>query len=108
MSQQINITREQPSIGNQGPESTVRENVQDEFVRLREELNRIAHEIRMKSKGAGAEIQDTRQMLEREAKRFGAEVDEAVDRTREDLARTGRDLMTRFQTLANEIALPSS
>lgn len=85
---------------------TVRENVQDELIRLRDDLYRIAHEVRMKSKGAGAEIQDTRRMLEREMKRFSAEVGQAIDRTQRDLLQLGDDLRSRYQHLANQIALP--
>jgi hypothetical protein len=87
-------------------EPTVRENLTEELARLRDELARTAHEIRMKSKGAGAEVQDTRRMLDREAKRFSAEVEEAVERTQEDLIRAGKDLKQRFQKLANQIVMP--
>ncbi|MDH3653636.1 MAG: hypothetical protein OEN21_05160 [Myxococcales bacterium] len=87
-------------------EPTVRETVTDELTRLRDELSRTAHEIRMKSKGASAEAQDTRRMLEREAKRFSAEVEEAVERTQEDLVEAGKDLQMRFQELAKQLAHP--
>jgi hypothetical protein len=84
------------------------ENVQEELVRLRVDLNRIAHDIRMKSKGASAEIQQTRRILERELRRFGAEVDQLIDRTREDLVEVGKDLRMRFTKLAHQIAFPAS
>jgi hypothetical protein len=87
-------------------EPTVRENVQEELLRLRDDLYRIAHDVRMKSKGASAEIQDTRRMLEREVKRFGAEVGQAIDRTQQDLVQLGDDLRLRYQKLANQIAFP--
>ncbi|MGB5703516.1 MAG: hypothetical protein WBM48_11925 [Polyangiales bacterium] len=77
-----------------------------ELHRLRDELSRTAHDIRMKTKGAGAEVQDTRRMLEREAKRFSAEVEEAVQRTQEDLLEAGKNLRMRFQKLANQVVLP--
>lgn len=86
--------------------ATVRENVTEELHRLRDELSRTAHEIRMQSKGASAEVQDTRRMLEREAKRFSAEVEEAIERTQADLLRAGKDLQMRFQKLANQIVMP--
>ena len=71
-------------------EPTVRENVQEELLRLRDDLYRIAHDVRMKSKGASAEIQDTRRMLEREVKRFGAEVGIKTDgRRRKGVFRFG-------------------
>jgi ElaB/YqjD/DUF883 family membrane-anchored ribosome-binding protein len=85
---------------------TVRENMNQELHRLRDELSRTAHDIRMKTKGAGAEVQDTRRMLEREAKRFSAEVEEAVQRTQEDLLEAGKNLRMRFQKLANQVVLP--
>ena len=87
-------------------EPTVRENVSEELARLRDELSRTAHEMRMKTKGASAAVQDTRRMLEREAQRFSAEVEEAVERTQEDLMRAGKDLRMRFQKLANHIVRP--
>ncbi len=87
---------------------TVRENVTEELTRLRDELSRTAHELRMKSKGASAEVQDTRKMLEREAKRFSAEVEEAVERTQDDLIQAGKDLRMRFQKLTNQIVTPPS
>lgn len=87
---------------------TVPANVTEELTRLRDELSRAAHELRMKSKGASAEVQDTRRMLEREAQRFSAEVEEAVERTQEDLLQAGQDLRMRFQKLANQIVLPPS
>jgi light-regulated signal transduction histidine kinase (bacteriophytochrome) len=93
---------------NKPSKPTVRENVTEELHRLRTQLSRTAHEIRMKSKGAGAEVKDTLTMLEREAKRFSAEVDEAVERTQEDLIRAGKDLQTRFEKLANQIAMPAN
>ena len=89
-------------------EPTVRKNVSEELNRLRDELARTAHDIRMKSKGASAEVQDTRRMLEREATRFSAEVEEAVERTQEDLLEAGKDLRIRFRTLANQIVLPAN
>lgn len=89
-------------------EPTVRANVAEELKRLRDELSRTAHEIRMKTKGASAEVQDTRRMLEREVKRFGAEVEEAAERTQEDLLKVGKDLRKRFDKLANEIVLPAN
>ena len=88
--------------------ATVGENVQEELMRLRDDLHRVAHDVRMKTKGAGAEIQDTRRMLEREAKRFSAEVEEAVDRTQADLLEAGKALRTRFEKLANKIAFPAN
>lgn len=100
MNVQSNSKQRKPST------PSVRENVTEELTRLRDELSRTAHELRMKSKGASAEVQDTRKMLEREAKRFGAEVEEAVERTQEDLIQAGKDLRMRFQKLANEIVLP--
>jgi hypothetical protein len=45
-------------------------------------------------------------MLEREAKRFSAEVEEAVQRTQEDLLEAGKNLRMRFQKLANQVVLP--
>jgi ElaB/YqjD/DUF883 family membrane-anchored ribosome-binding protein len=87
---------------------SVRENVTEELHRLRDELSRTAEQIRMKTKDASAEVQDTRRMLEREAQRFSAEVEEAVDRTQEDLVQAGRDLRKRFQKLADEIVAPAS
>ena len=47
-------------------------------------------------------------MLEREAKRFSAEVEEAVERTQEDLIEAGKDLRMRFQKLRNQIVMPPS
>jgi gas vesicle protein len=92
--------------GRETSQPTVRKNVTEELDRLRDELARTAHDIRLKSKDASAEVQDTRRMLEREAKRFSAEVEEAVQRTQEDLLEAGKDLRVRFQKLAKEIGLP--
>jgi DNA-binding ferritin-like protein len=41
--------------------------------------------MRTKTRDASAEIKDAERMLEREARRFGEEVEHAVDWTREDL-----------------------
>lgn len=108
MQQNMNVITPQASSTASRSDRSVGENVQKELMSLRSELERIAHDLRMKSKGASAEIQDTRRMLEREAKRFGAEVEEAVDRTQRDLIESGRALRVRFQQLADEIALPSN
>jgi ElaB/YqjD/DUF883 family membrane-anchored ribosome-binding protein len=89
-------------------EPTVRAKVSEELNRLRDELSRTANEMRMKTKDASAEVQDTRKSLEQEVKRFSAEVDQAVERTQEDLVQVGKDLRTRFQKLAHQIARPSS
>jgi len=75
---------------------------------LRDELSRTAHEIRMKSKGASAEIQNTGRELEQEVQRFSAQVDAAAKDTAEDLRRVGKDLRDRFQKLAAQIIGPSS
>ena len=79
---------------------------QEELIQLRNDLSRIAQDVRMKSKGASAEIQHTRRMLEREVKRFSAEVGQAVDRTQHDLMQLGNDLRMRYQKLTNQIVLP--
>ena len=100
MTVESNIENRMPS------EPSVRENLTEEVNRLRDELSRTVHDIRMMSKGASAEVQDTLRMLEREAKRFSAEAEEAVERTQEDLVQAGKDLQMRFQTLANHIAMP--
>jgi ElaB/YqjD/DUF883 family membrane-anchored ribosome-binding protein len=89
-------------------EPSVRAKVSEELTSLRDELSRTAHEMRTKTKDASAEIQETRKSLEQEVKRFSAEVDQAVERTREDLVKVGKDLRTRFQKLADQIALPSN
>ncbi len=107
MQEDMNMTRKQSKT----PKGTamqrpVRKNVEEELLRLRDDLYRIAKDIRMKSKGASAEIQHTRQMLEREVKRFGAEVQQAADRTQQDLLQLGGDLRMRYQKLANQIVFP--
>lgn len=89
-------------------EPTVRENVKEELTRLRDQLSRTAHEMRMKTKNAGDEILETRDRLEQEVKRFNAEVDQAVEDTQADLVETGKELRMRFQKLANQIVLPPS
>lgn len=107
MQEDVNMTRNQPETDNGShTQQTVRENVQEELIRLRDDLYRIAHDVRMKSKGASAEIQDTRRMLEREVKRFGAEVGQAIDRTQQDLVELGEDLRMRYQKLTNQIVFP--
>ncbi len=106
MQEEVTPARDPQTQDRSAGEQSVRENVQDELIRLRTDLYRIAHEVRMKSKGASAEVQDTRRMLEREVKRFGAEVGQAVERTQQDLIRFGDDLRLRYQKLANQIALP--
>lgn len=87
---------------------TVADNIASELSALRDELERVAHDVRMKSKGASAEVQDTRRALEREIKRFSADITVAADETRKDLKQTGKDLRMRLQQLANQIVLPSS
>ena len=89
-------------------EPTVRAKVSEELTRLRDELSRTAHEMRMKTKDASAEVQETRKNLEQEVKRFSAEVDQAVERTQDDLVQVGKDLRARFQKLAHQIAPSSS
>jgi ketosteroid isomerase-like protein len=108
MQEQMTVPTPTHGVDEPSREPTVRKNVQEELMRLRVDLNRIAHEIRMKSKNASAEIQDTRQVLERELRRFGTEVDQAIDRTREDLVEAGKDLRMRFTKLAHQIAFPAS
>jgi len=87
---------------------TMARNIASELSDLRNELERVAHDVRMKSKGAGAEVQDTRRALEEEIKRFSADIAVAADQTRQDLKRTGKDLHSRLQKLANQIVLPPS
>jgi len=82
---------------------TVRENVTDELSRLRDNLTRIAHDVRMKSKGASAEVKATRDKLEKEVERFSADVEKAADETKKDLMRVGQDLQMRFEKLANQV-----
>ena len=86
----------------------VGENVVKELKDLRDELSRTAHEIRMKSKGASAEVRDTGRDLEREVQRFSAQVDSAAKDTAEYLRRVGKDLRARFQQLASQIVGPAS
>jgi len=85
-----------------------RHDLGDQLIQLRDELARRAHDLRMKSKGSSADVHDTRRMLEREAKRFSVEVEEAVERTQRDLISAGKALQVRFRKLANEIAMPPS
>lgn len=61
----------------------------------------------MKSKGASDEIQNTREVLEKEVKRFSDEVQSAAGNTRSDLEKVGRDLQARLQRLANQIGAGS-
>ena len=89
-------------------ERTVADNISSELSAMRDELERVAHDVRMKSKGAGAELQERRRTIEREIKRFSAELSVAADETRQDLKAAGQALRTRLHQLANEIALPSS
>ena len=86
---------------------TVGENVADELSRLRDRLSRLAQEVRMKSKGASDEIQNTREVLEKEVKRFSDEVQSAAGDTRDDLQEVGQDLQARLQGLANQIGADS-
>lgn len=94
-------SQSQSGVGKAGQRS-VRENVSEELVQLRDDLSRIAHDMRMKTKDASDEIKDTQRKLEREAKRFGEEIERAVDRTQEDLVKVGRDLRRRYEKLADE------
>ncbi len=107
MQEDMNMTHDQ-SATDRGTrvQRPVRKNVEEELIRLRDDLYRIAKDVRMKSKGASAEIQHTRRMLEREVKRFAAEVEQAVDRTQQDLVQLGDDLRMRYQKLANQIVFP--
>jgi predicted translin family RNA/ssDNA-binding protein len=106
MQEEANTTNEQHARPGSPNEPRVRGNAQEDLVRLRDELYRLAHDVRMKSKGAGAEVQDTQRMLESEVLRFGAEIDQAVEKTQDQLRRLGDDLRARYQKLANQIALP--
>lgn len=87
---------------------TVAQNAGEELVELRTVLERMAHDLRMKTKGAGEEMVHTRRALEAELKRFSTQVSVAADETRDDLQTVGRDLKSRMQKLANQIAIPSS
>ncbi len=89
-------------------ERTVVDSISSELSAMRDELERIAHDVRMKSKGASAEVQDRRRVIEREIKRFSAEISVAADETRQDLKETGEALRMRLHELANQLALPSS
>lgn len=90
------------------PQPSVQQDLEEQLIQLRDELSRTAHELRMKSKGSSAEVHDTLKMLDREAKRFRAEVEEAVERTQRDLIDFGEVLQMRLQKLANQIAMPPS
>jgi hypothetical protein len=105
MQQNMNSTAIEPNT--QAVQPTVRHNFNEEVGRLRDDLMRTAHELRMKSKGASAEVQSTLSALEREAKRFSDEVANAAEETGEDLKQVGDDLRIRFQKLANQIVMPS-
>lgn len=89
-------------------QSSVRENVAQELSHLRDDLWRIAEDVRMKAKGASTEIQSTRQALEREVQRFSDQIKDAADDTQDDLKQVGEDLRMRLQKLANQIAMPAS
>lgn len=92
----------------QSSQPNVRENVAGELRRLRDDLWRIAEDVRMKAKGASAEVESTRRALEREVERFSDEVKDAAENTRGDLKEVGEDLRTRFRKLANQIVMPAS
>ena len=89
-------------------ERTVADNISSELSAMRDELERLAHDVRMKSKGASADVQDRRRAIEREIKRFSAEITVAADETRQDLKEAAEALRTRLHKLANQLALPSS
>lgn len=105
MQQNMNSTPLKPNT--QAAKPTVRHNVGEELGRLRDDLMRTAHELRMKSKSASAEVLSTLSALEREAERFSDEVATAAKETGEDLKQVGDDLRIRFQKLANQIVMPS-
>lgn len=105
MQENINATSKQNEVKSNPP--TVGQNVAEELSRLRDDLWRMASAVQMKAKGASAEVQSTRQALQREVERFSEQVKDAADDTREDLKQTGEDLRMRFQKLANQIVLPA-
>lgn len=74
---------------------------------LRDNLWRLAHEVRMKSKGASAEVKSTRVALEREVERFSEQVKSAAEEPYDDLQQQAEDLRMRFQKLANQIVMPA-
>lgn len=86
----------------------VRENVAEELSQLRNDLWRVAHEVRMKSKGASAEVKSSRAALEREVERFSEQVKGAAEEAQEDLKQIGEDLRMRLQKLVNQIVMPPS
>jgi hypothetical protein len=98
MEQQLNTTQN---------ESNVRQNVSSELSKLRTEMERMVEDLRMKSKTASAEAQNTVEALDAEVKRFAGDIADAADDTRDDLRKVGRDLRMRIQKLTNQVKLPS-
>jgi uncharacterized coiled-coil DUF342 family protein len=97
MEQQVQSTESKPPVA---------QNVTDELTSLRTELQRTVHDLRMKTKGASAEVQHTLKVLDEEVKRFAGQVADAAEETRTDLKKVGTDLRMRVQKLANQVTLP--
>lgn len=106
MQQTVMSTPNKPST--QTAQPNVRQNISEDIMRLCDDLSRTAHEMRMKSKGASAEVRSTASALEREVKRFRQQVKDAAAETQDDLKQVGEDLRIRFQKLANQIVMPHS
>lgn len=89
----------------QGADPTRRKYAARELALLRVHLERLAHEMRMKTLGTGAEMQDRSRVLAQRVAWFSEQVSEAEHSSHNELRRIGDDLHVRLQKLAHEVAM---
>jgi hypothetical protein len=89
------------SIGN---EDSTRDQARQELTELRDELARMAKDLRMKTLGAGAEAQGTLSALETEYRRFATQVDLPAQERLENIRQLGERLKRRFEKLHHQLA----
>lgn len=85
-------------------ERTDRHYAAQKLATLRIEVDRLSHDVRMKTVGAGAEHRARARTLAREAKQFAARVSAGED-DRAPLMAVGEQLHARLRRLATQIAM---
>ncbi len=76
-----------------------------ELAILRAHLERLAHEMRMKTRGADAELRDRSRMLAREVTWFSEQASKPETKSHDYLIRLGASLHRQLGELRNQVAI---
>ena len=76
-----------------------------ELAILRTHLERLAHEMRMRTRGAGAKMQDQSRVLAREVMWFSEQASQVDSDSRDSLLRIGASLHRQLRELRHQVAM---